>query len=221
VVPADEIEDGQLVIYGRHKTKSPNNAYVLTDDARRLIVELPDDEYEAQRDEWLSADNQRRLRLLQKETADLTISSDHSDLIDAMWVAMSRRKCADYERVFIDDNDDDRISDRWRPRLEELGLLLDLDSVWPDLMAVKAGEKKIWFFDAVVSDGEIDEDRRDQMLEWAAARGWTVAGMTTGYLTWAAAAARQGQHSNLAVGTSLWIAKDGGKFIPPLESLVE
>jgi hypothetical protein len=50
------------------------------------------------------------------------------------------------------------------------------------------------------------------VIAWANEKGWTVAGLTTAYETWNAAARRQAAHRNLAVGSNLWIAEDGGKL---------
>jgi hypothetical protein len=72
----------------------------------------------------------------------------------------------------------------------------------------------------VTTDGEIDETRRVELEAWATARGHRVAGYTTAYETWKRTAARQARMKNLAVGTNVWIAEDGGKLFA-VESLAD
>lgn len=213
VLPAKEAaEKGELIVRGRHKTKSPSNAYVLTEEGRRLLLEVPDADWDAERDAWLAQDEQRRLRLLQQKSADLAVSSEHRDLIRASIEALQSNVCRGYEAVYIDDADGDRIPAEVEERLETLNLLPDLDSRFPDGILTLVGERKVWFIDAVTSDGEIDEVRRRELDAWAERRGWRVAGMTTTYPSWKIASGRQGKHKNLAAGTTIWIAQDGGKL---------
>ena len=207
--------EGKLIEYGAHRrAKSPNNGYAVTDEARKLLVETSDAEWADALEEFIRSDEDRRLRVLQHEAATAAASApgDHSKLMRAAVAALRAARLPDYGLVFIDDADEERIKDEWREKLEPRGLLPDLDSLWPDAILVRDSDRSLWFIDVVTTDGEIDETRRAELEAWAAARGYTAAGYTTAYETWKRAGARQGRMKNVAVGTSIWIAEDGGKL---------
>lgn len=215
--------EGKLIEYGVHRrAKSPNNGYALTDEARQLLVETPDPEWAEELDEFLGSAEDRRLRVIQQvaATASAVAPGDHSKLMRAAVGALRATRLPDYELVFIDDADEERIKDEWKEELEPRGLLPDLDSLWPDAILVRDADRSLWFIDAVTTDGEIDDTRRAELEAWSAARGYTVAGYTTAYETWKRTAARQGRMKNLAVGTNVWIAEDGGKLFA-VDSLAE
>jgi hypothetical protein len=134
--------------------------------------------------------------------------------------ALRATRLRDYELVFIDDADEERVKDEWKKELEPRGLLPDLDSLWPDAILVRDADTSLWLIDAVTTDGEIDETRRAELEDWASARGYRVAGYTTAYETWKRTASRQAKVKNLATGTSVWIAEDGGKVFA-VESLAD
>jgi hypothetical protein len=207
--------EGKLVDYGVHRrAKSPNNGYALTGEARRLLVETLETDWAQELDEFVHSTDDRRRRVLQHEatTAAATAPGDHSKLMQAAVAALRAARLPDYKLVFIDEADETRIKDEWKEKLEPRGLLPDLDSLWPDAILVRDADRSLWFIDAVTTDGEIDETRRAELQEWAAARGYTVSGYTTAYETWRRTSTRQGKMKNLAVGTNLWIAEDGGKL---------
>lgn len=207
-----------LVKVGRHFSKSGNNSYRLTDEARDLL-DAPENTWTARLDDFVASDQRRRLRRLQKQAVATLVDTRnegerHKALITATVNALRETRCAEFELVFIDDDDGRRVRDEWRPRLEELNLMPDEEKGrYPDALLVNALVRQLWFVDAVSSDGEVDEVRRADMEEWAAERGCTVAGFTTSYESWADAAKRQAKHKNLAVETTLWIAEDGGKVL--------
>jgi BsuBI/PstI restriction endonuclease domain len=208
---------GRLFVPGHPIAKSPNSGYVLTADARRLLIEVEDDAWPAVRDEWLEGSQARRQqgmkRAAGKELAAAPLTSKHAVLIERCVGALRSSAAAGFELVFVDDADGDRVQERWQSQLEALGLMPDLASRWPDAMLVNARDRTIWFVDAVTSDGEIDEPRAKDLRLWAKERGYGVAGMTTAYETWKRAASRQASQGNLAVGTTVWIAEDGGKLL--------
>jgi len=205
--------EGKQIDYGVHrKAKSPNNSYALSDEGKKLLVESSDAGWAVALDAFVKGDADRRLRVLQAAASAGTSESDHASLIKAAADALSASVLADYELVFVDDADDERIKDEWKDGLEKLGLLPDLDSLWPDAILVRDSDNSIWFVDAVTSDGEIDTTRHGELDEWARGRGYTPRGYTTAYATWKRAGARQGKMQNLAVGSTIWIAEDGGKL---------
>lgn len=207
----------ELVIVGKHFSKSGNNSYRVTDEVRALL-QAPNDEWASRLDAFVGADPRRRVRLLQKQAIDALGTSAgtdrHKALIRASVDALRTSRCQDFELVFIDDEDDQRVREEWRPRLEELNLMLDEEEGrYPDAILARESSRDVWFVDAVTSDGEIDEVRRMDLVEWLAERGWTAAGFTTSYETWTDAGKRQSKHKNLAIETTLWIAEDGGKLL--------
>jgi len=218
VLPRHEVErQGKLVEYGFHDPKSPNNAYVATDDARQLILMTSTSAWPRALRRWLEADQQRRLRLAQHAATSAVASASgsgarHSALIRACAEGLLGTVAKTFVVVFIDEADGQRIAGKWDAKLDRLGLKPDLDSLWPDAILVDPGRKALWFIDAVKTDGEIDELRAQQLRGWSSSRGYEAAGMTTAYETWRSVARRQGAHKNLAVGTTLWVAEDGGKI---------
>jgi hypothetical protein len=224
VLTANEAKaERKLIEYGVHRrAKSPNNGYSLTGEARKLLIETPNAEWAGALSRFLARDEDRRLRVLQREaaTAAAVVSGDHPRLMRAAVAALRATRLPDYELVFIDDADEERVKEEWRKELEPRGLMPDLDSLWPDAILARDDDRSLWFVDAVTTDGEIDETRRAELEIWAAARGYTVAGYTTAYETWRRTAARQGRTKNLAAGTSVWIAEDGGKLFV-VESLAD
>jgi len=215
---------GELIFYGAHlKPKSPNSAYVLTEGVERLVMFTPEAAWAEARDEWLADDEHRRAHLRRATAARAVTSAPstnkHSVLIKQCADALLDSVANGFILGFIDDADGDRLRDEWREILEPLGLVPDLASRWADAMLINESARELWIVDAVTSDGEIDEVRAADFRKWAADRGWSIAGMTTAYETWARAAARQSAHFNLAVASTLWIAEDGGKLMGPIESL--
>lgn len=206
-----------LIVVGKHFSKSGNNSYRVTDEVRALL-RAPKEEWGTRLDAFVVADPRRRVRLLQKRAIDTlgtTVGQDrHKALIRATVNALRTTRCQDFQLVFIDDEDSQRVREEWRPRLEELNLMPDEEKGrYPDAILARESSREVWFVDAVTSDGEIDEVRRADLVEWHAERGWTAAGFTTSYETWTDAARRQSNHKNLATETTLWLAEDGGKLL--------
>jgi hypothetical protein len=215
--------EGRLIEYGVHRrAKSPNNGYALTDEARQLLLKTSDRDWTRKLNAFVVGDSDRRLRVLQQEAAmaAAVAPGDHSKLMRAAADALRATRLPDYELVFIDDADEQRIKTEWETKLEPRGLVPDLDSLWPDAILVRDSDRSLWFIDAVTTDGEIDETRRAELEAWASARRYRVAGYTTAYETWKRTAARQARMKNLAVGTNVWIAEDGGKLFV-VESLAD
>jgi hypothetical protein len=211
-------ETGQLIVRGHHPiAKSPNSGYALTPEARELLLETPDDKWPSSRDAWLAESQSRRQQTMRKTAGEkveaATPASKHAVLIQQCVAALQNSVAAGFELVFVDDADGDRIQEQWRNRLEALGLEPDLASRWPDAILVDSRTRTLWFVDAVTSDGEIDEPRARDLRDWAEQRGYEVAGMTTAYASWKKAGARQASRGNLATGTTIWIAEDGGKLL--------
>jgi hypothetical protein len=210
-------ETGRLFVRGQHLVaKSPNSGYVLTEDAQQLLMEVASEQWPSALEGWLGQSKTRRQQLLKKAKRDALAAAapanKHSVLIEQCVDALLDSAAEGFELVFIDDSDGDRIQKRWQARLEELNLMPDLDSRWPDAILFDPIEQAVWFVDAVISDGEIDEPRAKDLRLWAKKRGYRIGGMTTAYETWKRASSRQTSQANLAISTALWIAEDGGKL---------
>lgn len=72
--------------------------------------------------------------------------------------------------------------------------------------------RELWIVDAISNDGEVDVERRNSIAAWAERQGCHVGGFVSAYLDWKYAAQRQGRMKNIAVGTYMWVAEDGGKL---------
>lgn len=198
-----------------HKSKSNNNVYVLTEELVALVGVAPSAWPEASRG-WLAEDDERRRKVVERSAAVSSADenvSPHSALITACVNTLLVSAAAEYTLIFVDDEDGNRIRDEFREQLELRNLMPDLSSKWPDAILVEDESRSVWFVDAVTSDGEIDQSRGDALVEWADENGWITSGMTTAYLTWNAAGARQHKERNLAIGSSMWVAEDGGKLL--------
>lgn len=206
---------GVGITRGLHKSKSNNNMYVLTEELLALMDAAPAAWNEAAH-EWLARDNERRRKAVERSAAVANASasgtSAHSTLIATCVDTLLASAAAGFTPIFVDDDDGDRIRDEYREQLEPRGLMPDLSSKWPDAILVEDKSRSVWFVDAVTGDGEIDQSRGDALVNWAGTSNWTTVGMTTAYLTWKAAGARQNNQRNLAVDSSMWIADDGGKL---------
>lgn len=216
---------GEFFVRGKHPVaKSPNNGYALTEDARGLLAEVTNKQWPSALRTWLgkSAARKRQLRkrAAREAVATAAPATKHAVLIQQCAKALLDTVAEGFELVFIDDADGDRIQKRWRERLEELGLMPDLESRWPDAILFNPSDRSLWFVDAVISDGEIDEPRAGDLRLWAEARGYRTRGMTTAYESWKRTGSRQSSQANLAIGTTFWIAEDGGKLFE-VRSLVE
>lgn len=212
--------EGRLIEYGVHRrAKSPNNSYAISDEARELL-DTADDQWAAALDAFAQGDADRRMRVLQQEASAGATESDHSKLIRAAVEALRATRLHDYELVFVDDEDEKRVKDEWEEPLASRGLRPDLESLYPDAILVRDSDRSIWFVDAVTTDGEVDTTRHRELDEWARERGYTPTGYTTAYATWKRAGARQGKTQNLATGTTMWVAEDGGKLFD-VESLAD
>ena len=216
--PEEITKPDVLVKRGRHVPKSNNNIYLLTEEAWALLIETDEEDWEYRLAEWLrdEAQEQRRLRLAERQAAE-TVSAyrnlnKHAKLIVACVERLQWSIAEDFELIFTDAFDGERIQAGYREKLDQAGLAPDLASKWPDAILVNWERREVHFVDAVTTDGEFDATRAQAVIGWAKEKGWSVAGLTTAYETWKAAARRQAAQRNLAVGSNLWIAEDGGKL---------
>lgn len=198
---------------GHAKAKSPNSAYRLEAGFVELL-RAPEKKWKALLKKWASEDAIRGRASAQAEAAALTrkgLDSGHSDLIRASVEHYAARFLKGYEVLYIDDGDGDRITDEEKAKLAEAGIELTLRDAMPDVLLWNRKIDRLWVIEAVTSDGEVDYHKVKQIEELTERAGKTGVDFTTTYLTWKAAASRQGTYRNIAPGTYIWIVEDASK----------
>ena len=176
VVPLNERgELGELVVRGYHRTKSGNNSYVVTDEARALL-DAPEPDWPKRLQEFVAGDPRRRTRAMQRTASEAVQraaagNERHKALIRAAVDSLVQTRCPGFELVFVDDEDGVRVRDEWRVKLQPLDLMPDEgEGRWPDALLVRG--RDVWVVDAVTGDGEVDEVRREELEAWLNSRGY-------------------------------------------------
>ena len=85
------------------------------------ILQAPDGEWEARFDEWVKEDAVRDRLKLQARLAELAkrlVDNSHSDLIKASHEIYATRFLPNYQVIYIDDGDGDRITDAQKEKLK-------------------------------------------------------------------------------------------------------
>lgn len=206
-------------ILGHPIAKSPNSAYRLSSSFRDVLA-APESEWERSLKEWLNKDNVRARLRRQAELTQLArtaVDTKHSDLIQACQRFYVPAFLSDYQVIYIDDGDGDRITDTQRLALATAGVSLTLGDAMPDILLWNHRIDVLCVIEAVISDGEVDLHKVAQLSELARRSGKQGIGFTTAYPTWKAAAARQKRYKNLPPGTYLWIMEDPTKHFHALE----
>ncbi len=206
------LNDGAF-IPGHVVAKSPNSAYRLS-EGLKAVLKAPDGEWQGLLTAWADADAVRARRAFQAEAAEasrLLVDTGHSGLIQASIHQYAERFLPGYQVVYVDDGDGDRITDKDRAALAAAGLTLELGDAMPDVLLWCRQTDKLWVIEAVTSDGEVDLHKVAALQRMAKRCDKAGVDFTTTYLTWKDAAARQGKHGNIAVGTYIWIQADPAK----------
>ncbi|UVF19986.1 hypothetical protein HPT29_002205 [Microvirga terrae] len=208
------LHEGEF-ISGHPVAKSPNSAYRLSEDLK-AVLRAPDDQWEALLSKWSAEDAvraRREFQALAAEAAKLLVGTGHSALIQASIDQYAARFLKGYEVVYVDDGDGDRITDEDRAKLAKAGIELTLADAMPDVLLWNRQTDRLWVIEAVTSDGEVDLHKVAQLSALAKRCGKVGIDFTTTYQTWKEAAARQGKHGNVAVGTFIWIQGDPAKHL--------
>lgn len=198
---------------GHPKPKSPNSAYILDDEFKRLLM-VDESNLDHSITVWAEESDIRERAQVQARAAEISksrIDTEHRHLIDSCLELYVPRFLAGYEVVFIDLEDGDRITNGETVKLENAGLKLGLGDAMPDILLWNPSQDALWVIEAVTSDGEVDSIKQNELRKFAARNGKSKIGFTTAYPTWKTAGQRQGRHKNLAVGTYLWILEDPSK----------
>lgn len=105
--------------------------------------------------------------------------------------------------------------------LDNLGIAIKADRLLPDALLFDASSGIFWFVEAVATDGEINQARKDDLLRWASAQGIApnACGFLTAFLSRTQDAFRR-RVSTVAWDTLVWFL-DEPKKIFRLEELPE
>ncbi|WP_431728914.1 BsuBI/PstI family type II restriction endonuclease [Verrucosispora sp. TAA-831] len=191
------------------KPKSPYDSYMLDDEFRSLLHSDTGEEFEAALSEWIRGTDSRRARMKTAEAAAWA-ANEGGRLVPTTVSLYCANFLADYEVVYVDDRDGDRIGEAFRDDVHRLGIPLNLGSRWPDIILRNPVSRRFWVVDCVENDGELDYLRRDEIATSFAAEGLEIAGFTTAYRSIRKFAERQRRHDNIANGTFVWIMEIGG-----------
>lgn len=211
-IEAITLQDGAFIA-GHVKAKSPNSSYRLN-EGLKAILKAPEGDWVAMLREWAKEDAARERRAFQAEMAEAArklIDNGHADLIRASADHYASRFLPGFQVLYIDDSDGDRITAAEREKLATAGVELRLEDAMPDVLLWHPETDHLWVIEAVTSDGEVDLHKVAQMAKLATRCGKAGIGFTTTYRSWKEAAARQAVHTNLAVGSYLWIQGDPAK----------
>ena len=211
--------DTGAFILGHPVSKSPNSAYRLSSSFREVLT-APESEWEIRLKEWSSKDSVRARLRLQAELSQLArtaVGTKHSDLTQVCQRYYAPAFLPDYQVIYVDDGDGDRITEAQRAALSSAGVSLMLGDAIPDVLLWNQEIDGLWVIEAVTSDGEVDLYKVAQLTELARRSGKQSIGFTTVYQTWKVAAARQARHKNLPPQTYLWIMEDPTKQFHALE----
>ncbi len=205
-------DGGYARVDGHPVPKSSNNCYRISDDFERVLRTEPA-AMERQLDRWIAGSKHRERAAVGAQAASVAGEGSHAALIRSAVEVFAPHGLPGYEVIFVDDSDGTRVAPVWRGAMDRAGISLELGDRWPDVILWNRRDDVFWLIDAVTSDGELDEQRVADICESLARHGKKAAGFTTVYPDWRTAAARQHRVKNLAVGTSVWIAEDGGKLL--------
>jgi hypothetical protein len=217
-VPAkrERAASGQMLVEGWPKAKNQYSGHRVTAEVREMLAASAE-EFEDLLHQFLGADAMRQRQARAAKAAErVTSDSPHAELIrvarDAQIEELARQG-REYVCIYIDDTDGDRVSEAEAAQLDRRGLSFGGNWRYPDALLVDDQAREVWIIDAVTSDGEVDENRAEDFLTAFGERGWSVAGFTTAYRTYAEMVRRQAIVKNLAYGSNVWVAEDGGRFL--------
>jgi hypothetical protein len=199
-----------VFVAGHPIAKSQNSAYRLNPEFKR-VLQASEKHWEQELTDWASQDAVRRRREYQakvEEESRKQVGSGHSQLISDAVTHYAKRFLPDYEVLYIDDGDGDRITPNDKKKLAHAGIALQLGDAMPDVLLWNKKTDRLWVIEAVTSDGEVDFHKVEQLTDLAKRCGKAGIDFTTAYRNWKDAAARQEKNKNLAMDSYLWIRSD-------------
>jgi hypothetical protein len=139
--------------------------------------------------------------------------SGHAGLIRASVDHYAARFLSDYQLLYIDDSDGDRVSANERAKMAAADVTLTHEDAIPGALLCHPKTDQLCVIEAVKSDGEVGFLKVAQMERRTARCGKSGVGFTTIYRTWKDAAALQSAHVNVAAQTYIWIQSDPAKHL--------
>lgn len=197
-----------IFVPGHLKAKSPYSAYRLTDAFKQLLFSLGNENFEEKLNEYIGNVDQRLKVFADLENAarETVGMSGHKRLIQDSITVYAQTFLPGYIPLFTDSADGDRVTAEERTALDQYGIVFgSIDDVWPDAILYHPDEQKLWFIEAVTSDGEADIHKVEGLKTICSNSGKIYGGTTTTYETWKCLASRQQSENNLAPDTYVWI----------------
>lgn len=201
--------DGEFV-EGHIKAKSSNSSYRLNSELVK-ILKAPENEWLPMLEFWNRQDTERSRLAFQARAAEAArnrTESGHSALIKSSIETYSTHFLEEYQVIYVDDGDGDRITIEQKEILERAGVTITLEDGMPDVLLWNQRDDSLWVIEAVTSDGEVDPHKVTQLSRLAKRCGKSGVGFTTTYRTWKDAAGRQQKNKNIAIDTYIWIEED-------------
>lgn len=193
--------------------KSPNCAYRISPSFVE-ILKAPDAPRRNMLAAWLSEDSTRARLKVQADLAKaaaIGVKNRHKLLISAAIETYVPKFLPEFEILYVDAEDGDRVTRLDKRSLEKAGLSLGLGDSMPDVLLWNKRTDALWVIEAVTSDGEVDQHKLASLTAFSRRHGKASIGFTTAYATWKNAAARQSRWKNIAPHTRIWIQEDGSK----------
>lgn len=200
----------RIFLPGHPIAKSSNSSYKLA-DAFKDILKASEKTWRKDLRQWIKKDRVRlRLELQARLAAESRqkVDAKHSDLIKASCAHYAPHFLPNYEILYIDESDGERITNADRQQLSKAGLTIRLDDSMPDVLLWNPETDLLWVIEAVTSDGEVDIHKVNNLTALANRSGKAGIGFTTAYPSWNTAAKRQHKYKNIAPGTYIWIQED-------------
>lgn len=205
------IRDEDVFALGHSTAKSSNSSYRLSEPFIELLQNFSEESF---LNYFQGNELARRLRL-QSELVEASLNDrgrgKHYQLIELSIEHYVPNFLEGYRVLYVDNADGDRISEEEIARMNDVGIEIIASDAFPDVILISENNEKLWFIEAVTSDGEVDDYKYQALQSFCERNNKVLAGATTTYLTWKAAASRQGRLKNLVPDSSLWIAEDPSK----------
>lgn len=198
-------------LIGHLTPKSPNAAYRLDDEFVNIlqldIEHMKQSLKEYKKDNNVASRLKKQAELIQI-SKNLVGSGSHESLIHSSINVYAPHFLPDYEVCFKDDSDGDRVTQLELDKLNSCGIKLGIGDSWPDVILFNPKENKLWFVEAVTSDGEVDQHKLKGLFHICEKSNKEFGGATTTYKTWSDFSKRQKTFKNLAMKSYVWIEED-------------
>jgi hypothetical protein len=193
--------------------KSANCAYRVNHEFV-AILKMPDDAWLSALDSWIAEDNVRQRQAFaaaQASEARALVDTKHVDLIRASVDVYASAFLPEFEVLYVDDADGQRVSEEEQTKLAQAGLELSIEDAMPDVLMWRRRDDCFWVIEAVTSDGEVDWKKVEKIRAMLKRGGKEKVNFTSTYVDWKTVGRRQGAEKNLAVGSYFWIWEDAAK----------